>query len=67
MPVHLAITMPQARNGPSVKFRSKFVASLLRLLSYGGKTNDLVREYTRSQVTAVSNANVDECNVSERL
>lgn len=66
MRVPLAITVPQARNGPSVKFRSKFVAGLLRLLRLKRETNDFVSEYTRSQMTAVANANVDECNVSER-
>jgi len=58
--------MPQAGMWSKCKIPGKLVAGLLRLIGYRGKTNDFVCEYTRSQMIAVINANVCECNVSER-
>jgi len=47
-------------------FRRNSLQVYYDCLVYRGKTNDFVREYTRSQITTVINANVAECNVSER-
>jgi len=47
-------------------FRRNSLQVYYDCLVYQGKTNDFVREYTRSQISEVINANVAECNVSER-
>ena len=63
---HDATSRIEPEHGPSVNFRRNSLQVYYDCLVYRGGTNDFVSEYTRSQVTAVINANVAECNVSER-